>query len=94
MHLVFNGSLGLRVLTCGLTGVASNEIEKTEPPALPYPEPGYSPSFFQQFNNVLRLYFNRLTSSVNQLLSTDDGSEFYTCLTGLFIVRKIKMLPL
>lgn len=62
----------------------ANEIGKTEPPALPYPEPGYSPSFFQQFNNVLRLYFNRLTNSVNQLLSTDDGGKVLYMPRGLF----------
>lgn len=62
----------------------ANEIGKTEPPALPYPESGYSPSFFQQFNNVLRLYFNRLTNSVNQLLSTDDGGKVLYMPRGLF----------
>ena len=53
----------------------ANLIGKTEPPALPYPEAEYSVPFFQQFNNVLRLYFNRLTNSVNQLLSTDQGGK-------------------
>ena len=53
----------------------ANQIGKTEPPALPYPEAEYSVPFFQQFNNVLRLYFNRLTNSVNQLLSTDQGGK-------------------
>ena len=62
----------------------ANEIEKTEPPALPYPGPGYSPSFFQQFNNVLRLYFNRLTNSVNQLLNTDDGGKVLYMPHGAF----------
>jgi len=62
----------------------ANEIGKTEPPALPYPEAGYSPSYFQQFNNVLRLYFNRLTNSVNQLLSTDDGGKVLYMPRGLF----------
>lgn len=62
----------------------ANEIGKTEPPALPYPEVGYSPSYFQQFNNVLRLYFNRLTNSVNQLLSTDDGGKVLYMPRGLF----------
>src|SRR5210317_836977 len=62
----------------------ANEIGKTEPPALPYPEAQYSSSFFQQFNNVLRLYFNRLTNSVNQLLSTDDGGKVLYMPRGLF----------
>ena len=62
----------------------ANEIGKTEPPALPYPEAQYSSSFFQQFNNVLRLYFNRLTNSVNQLLSTEDGGKALYMPRGLF----------
>lgn len=62
----------------------ANEIGKTEPPALPYPEAQYSSSFFQQFNNVLRLYFNRLTNSVNQILSTDDGGKALYMPRGLF----------
>ena len=62
----------------------ANEIGKTEPPALPYPEAQYSSSFFQQFNNILRLYFNRLTNSVNQLLSTDDGGKVLYMPRGLF----------
>ena len=62
----------------------ANEIGKTEPPALPYPEAQYSPSFFQQFNNVLRLYFNRLANSINQLLSTDDGGKVLYMPRGLF----------
>ena len=62
----------------------ANEIGKTEPPALPYPEAQYSSSFFQQFNNILRLYFNRLTNSVNQLLSTDDGGKALYMPRGLF----------
>ena len=62
----------------------ANEIGKTEPPALPYPEAGYSPSYFQQFNNVLRLYFNRLTNSVNQLLSTEQGGKALYLPNALF----------
>ena len=62
----------------------ANQIGKTEPPALPYPEAEYSVPFFQQFNNVLRLYFNRLTNSVNQLLSTDQGGKALYLPNALF----------
>jgi len=62
----------------------ANQIGKTEPPALPYPETEYSVPFFQQFNNVLRLYFNRLTNSVNQLLSTEQGGKALYLPNALF----------
>lgn len=62
----------------------ANQIGKTEPPALPYPEAEYSVPFFQQFNNVLRLYFNRLTNSVNQLLSTEQGGKALYVPNALF----------
>ena len=62
----------------------SHDIQKVEPPALPYPETGYSPSFFQQLNNILRIYFNRLSNAVNQILGTDDGGAFLYFPRGLF----------
>ena len=62
----------------------ANEIEKVEPPALPFAQEGYTRSYFDQLNNVLRLYFNRLTNSVNQLLSTDDGGKALYMPRGLF----------
>jgi hypothetical protein len=42
-------------------------IEKIVPPNLPRATTEYSLSFFEQFANALRLYFNRLVNAVNAL---------------------------
>jgi hypothetical protein len=62
----------------------ANEIEKVEPPALPFAQGGYTRSYFDQFSNVLRLFFNRLTNTVNTLLGTDDGGKVLYMPRGLF----------
>ena len=62
----------------------ANEIEKVQPPALPLSGEQYNRPFFDQFSNVLRLFFNRLTNSVNQLLGTDDGGKVLYMPRGLF----------
>lgn len=62
----------------------ANEIDKVAPPALPFSGEQYDRPFFDQFSNVLRLFFNRLTSTVNELLSTDDGGKVLYMPRGLF----------
>jgi hypothetical protein len=54
----------------------ANEIEKVEPPALPLATSTYSRPYHDQQNNILRLFFNRLTSLLRAVLSTDDGGRF------------------
>jgi hypothetical protein len=54
----------------------ANEIQKAEPPALPLAPEQYNRPFMDQNSNVLRLFFNRLTASINTLLSTDNGGKF------------------
>ena len=54
----------------------ANEIDNVEPPALPLPTEEYDRPAADQSNNVLRLFFNRLASIVNTLLSTDDGGKY------------------
>jgi hypothetical protein len=49
----------------------ANEIQKAEPPALPLAPEQYNRPFMDQNSNVLRLFFTRLTSSLNTLLGTD-----------------------
>ena len=44
-------------------------------PRLPDPEMDYRQGFFSQFNNVLRLYFNRLSGVLSVLLGPDGGAE-------------------
>jgi hypothetical protein len=62
----------------------ANEIQKAEPPALPLAPEQYNRPFMDQNSNVLRLFFTRLTSSLNTLLGTDDGGRFLYMPQGLF----------
>ena len=62
----------------------ANKLDKVEPPALPLAGDQYDRPFFDQFSNVLRLFFNRLTNAVNQLLSTEDGGKALYMPRGLF----------
>ena len=48
------------------------ELQKIAPPALPQATPLYSQAYQDQFNNVLRLYFNRLNNILGQLMATVD----------------------
>lgn len=62
----------------------ANEIEKIEPPALPLATGTYSRQYQDQTNSILRLFFNRITSLVRALLSTNDGGRFLYFPRGLF----------
>lgn len=53
------------------------------PPALPLGGQEYNKQFQDQFNNVLRLYFNRLSTNVNLTLGT-NGGQYIDCPNGLF----------
>jgi hypothetical protein len=53
----------------------SNYIRKVEPPALPQATEEYARTYQDQSNNVLRLFFNRLTSSLNSILSVNGGAN-------------------
>jgi hypothetical protein len=53
--------------------MADNLLQQVAPPALPgYPN-GYDRLAFEQFSNVLRLYFNRLNTNVNNLTGDTGG---------------------
>lgn len=43
------------------------ELQRIQPPALPLATEEYDRQYQDQLNNVLRLYFNRLQSILNQL---------------------------
>lgn len=51
---------------------SESEINKISAPALPLGGEEYSVIYQNQFNNVLRLYFNRIQGILDQL-STDSG---------------------
>jgi hypothetical protein len=57
-----------------MTFIVTSEstVNKIAAPALPAPTQDYSYLYQNQFNNVLRLYFNRIQGILGQL-STDSG---------------------
>lgn len=53
------------------------ELQRIQPPALPFATPQYDPQYQNQLNDVLRLYFNRLQNILGQLSTGSlaiDGS--------------------
>lgn len=53
----------------------AQQLDPPVAPRLPDPEMAYRQGFFSQFNNVLRLYFNRLSGILSVLLGPDGGTE-------------------
>ena len=62
----------------------ANRIERPQPPALPQAPRAYQLRYVDQFNNVLRLFFRRITGTLDDLLGTDDGGKFLYMPRGLF----------
>jgi hypothetical protein len=50
-------------------------IKRVGPPALPTPPQEYSKSHLEQFNNVLRLYFNQLENVLRGIMATQTESS-------------------
>lgn len=61
-----------------------NQLQRPEPPALPQASREYNLPYEDQRNNVFRLFFNRLMSTINALLSVDDGGKYLYMPRGLF----------
>jgi hypothetical protein len=53
----------------------ATQIDRPVPPRLPDAPQEYERPFMDGLNNVLRLYFNRLTNVINTLTGTNGGSE-------------------
>jgi len=51
---------------------SESDLNRIAAPALPTPTQDYSSVYQNQFNNVLRLYFNRIQGILNQF-NTDSG---------------------
>lgn len=51
------------------------DLGRVEPPRLPDATRMYDPAYIDQLNNVLRLYFNRLTGLLNQLETISDAAQ-------------------
>ena len=59
------------------------QLQKIAAPNLPLAQVAYDRQYQDQLNNVLRLYFNLLDSSVNNILGT-NGGQYIDCPNGLF----------
>jgi hypothetical protein len=46
-------------------------LNRPAAPSLPTPPAEYDPSYIEQFNNVLRLYFNRLGGVLGQFVTAE-----------------------
>jgi hypothetical protein len=51
------------------------QIDRPVPPRLPDAPPEYTRPFMDGLNNVLRLYFNRLSNVLNTVTGSNGGSE-------------------
>ena len=62
----------------------ANVINKVEPPALPLAPNEYERPFTDQNSNILRLFFNRIASTLGALLDTNNGGKFIHFSYGVF----------
>ena len=58
-------------------------LQKIAPPSLPLAGQEYTASYQDQLNNVLRLYFNQLTTLISSIIGT-NGGQYIECPNGLF----------
>lgn len=58
-------------------------LQNPAAPNLPLAPEKYAPLYHEQLNNTLRLYFNRLSGNLRQLLGA-NGGQFIDCPNGLF----------
>lgn len=58
-------------------------LQKIASPNLPLAQREYGAQYQDQLNNVLRLYFNLIDSSVNNVLG-NNGGQYVDCPNGLF----------
>jgi len=61
--------------------ISANSVGQVQPPALPQAPVEYSTQYQDQFNNILRLFFTNLDSTVDGLLAESNGGA------ALFIPR-------
>ena len=58
-------------------------VNKIQPPALPVAQAGPLRTYLDDLNNILRLFFARVSNNVN-LLTGSDGGRFIDSPNGLF----------
>lgn len=59
------------------------QLQKIAAPNLPLAQAEYGRQYQDQLNNVLRLYFNLLDSSLNNVIGV-NGGQYVDCPSGLF----------
>jgi hypothetical protein len=67
-------------------------LNKPNNPALPLPTPDYSRTYHDNYNNVLRLFFNQIQNVFDNLLSP-NGGQFIDCPNGLFFNTQDQIPP-
>jgi hypothetical protein len=55
-----------------------SDLQAPAPPALPFAPREYSQLFHDQYNNVLRLYFNQLSNTVSAVVGVDGAAFLQT----------------
>jgi hypothetical protein len=55
-----------------------SDLQVSAPPALPFAPGEYSQLFHDQYNNVLRLYFNQLNNAVSTVVGRDGAAFLQT----------------
>lgn len=58
-------------------------LRKVASPNLPVAREDYTRLYQEQFNNILRLYFNQLDNNVNAVIGV-NGGQYVDCPNGLF----------
>lgn len=58
-------------------------LRQPAPPSLPAAPTQYERPYHDQFNSILRLYFNQLNNNLQALLG-DNGGQYVACPNGLF----------
>lgn len=58
-------------------------LRQPAPPSLPSAGIAYERAYHDQFNNILRLYFNQLNNNLTAVFG-DNGGQYIACPNGLF----------
>lgn len=60
-----------------------NKLQVPPAPVLPSANPTYLPQYQEQYSNILRLYFNRMSGALNSIAGV-NGGQYVDCPNGLF----------
>lgn len=63
--------------------MANEQLNKVASPALPLAPTGYERPYQDELNNIQRLFYNRISNVVNQVIGP-QGGQYIDCPNGLF----------